>query len=156
MHTSARIKLKFWKWIYPIFPYLQYPFSFFHSGRQKFPLGWLAPGKSLEDLKARLTSQGFGNHFVAWEDDGQVLSWRKFDGFEWQYHVRVFADGEIRGHYERTPEAAPLRHFAEIGEEARAEDFKKFLGDVLTAEKHITHLKPDAAAKNIQTQITFS
>ena len=97
MTQMDRLQQKVWRFLYPVFPYLQWPFSIFHGGRQPYRLGWLAPGHTLEELKAHLAKQGFGNHFVAWDDTGQVLSWRKFDGFEWQYHLRVFDDGEVRG-----------------------------------------------------------
>lgn len=145
-----------WRMIYPIFPYLQMPLAPLHGGRQRYHLGWLAPGQTLPGLKTHLQKQGFGNHFVAWFDNGQVLSWRKFDGFEWQYHLRVFNDGEIRGHYERTPEAAPIRHFSEDGESARKEEMLAFLGNFVTQKKYITYLEPDPSSKDITSEVTFA
>lgn len=140
-----RLQNKLWRLLYPIFPRLQKPFARFHDKeRQQYHLGWLAHGKTLEGLERHLHQEwGFGNHFIAWQDTGQVLSWRKLVDFEHQYHIRVFKDGEIRGHYEYTPEAKPLRHFEEIGEEARITQFKKFLGDFVTDQKHPMHLKRD-------------
>jgi hypothetical protein len=143
------IKKNIWRKIYPIFPWMQKHFLKWHlvwheDGRQPYHLGWLAPGKTLKDLEKHLHEKwGFGNHFVAWTDRGQVLSWRKLENFEDQYHIRVFKDGEIRGHYEYTPESKPLAHFAEISEQARIEQFKKFLGDYAVSRKHVSHLKPD-------------
>lgn len=139
------IKNKVWRFLYPIFPRLQKPFAVFHnSERQQFHLGWLVQGKTLQDLEHHLHNVwGFGNHFVAWEDTGQVLSWRKLVDFEHQYHIRVFADGEIRGHYEYTPEGRPLKHFEEVDEEARIVQFKKFLGDFVTSEQHPMQLHKD-------------
>ena len=99
-----------------------------HEGRQNYVIGKLAPGVSLESFLAYVHGQGFGNHFFAWVDDDQVLSLRKLVSFEWQYHLRVFSDGEVRGHYEWTPEAHPRWHVKEIGMEERREDFLRFLG----------------------------
>lgn len=98
---------------------------------------------SWENLTRLHDKWGFGNHFVAWQDNGQVLSWRKLKNFDYQYHIRVFKDGEIRGHYEYTPESKPLDHFIEIGEMPRLKDFKKFLSGYMVKRKTISHLKPD-------------
>src|SRR6185437_14085319 len=83
---------------------------FWHQGRQEYLLGKLAAGKSLDDFLAYLAAQGFGNNFIAHRDEGQVLSLRRLEDFEWQYHLRIFKDGEVRGHYEYTPEAHPIKH----------------------------------------------
>src|SRR5947207_546623 len=94
-----RVKQKTWRLIYKFFPGTQHAllrWGVIHhiDDRQKYHIGWLAPGKTLEDLKKHLHSKwGFGNHFVAWMDSGQVLSWRKLTDFEDQYHLRVFEDG---------------------------------------------------------------
>lgn len=144
-----KIKKNIWKKFYYVFPWMQKHLLRWHlvwheKGRQPYHIGWLAPGKTLQDLENHLHNEwGFGNHFVAWEDNGQVLSWRKLESFEKQYHLRVFKDGEIRGHYEDTPEDKPLDHFVEIGEESRIEDFKKFLGHYAVYTKHISHLRKD-------------
>jgi len=144
-----KIEIKIWHIAYHFFPWLQkhlieWKIIHHEKGRQKFHLGWLAPGKTLEDLEKHLHEKwNFGNHFVAWVDSGQVLSWRKLVNFDYQYHIRVFKDGEIRGHYEYTPESKPLRHFEEIGEEAHMAQFRKFLGDFAVQKKYISHLKPD-------------
>ena len=60
---------------------------FHEKGRQRYHIGYLALGKTLEELKQHLNSKwGFGNHFIAWPDDGQVLSWRKLADF----YIEVF------------------------------------------------------------------
>jgi hypothetical protein len=100
-----------------------------HEGRQNFVLGHLAPGVKLDDFLHYIETQQFGNHFVAWTDDDQVISLRRLDGFKYQYHLRVFQDGEVRGHYEYTPEAHPKWHLQEVGFEERRGDFLRFLGD---------------------------
>jgi len=147
--TSQIIKKDIWKHLYNIFPWMQKHLLKWHlvwheKGRQPYHIGWLAPGKTLEELEKHLNTEwGFGNHFVAWKDNGQVLSWRKLESFDYQYHLRIFKDGEMRGHYEYTPESKPLEHFVEIKEEAREEDFRKFLGNYIVHKKYISHLKKD-------------
>ena len=41
----------------------------------------------------------------------------------------MFKDGEIRGHYEETPEDHPIAHFEEKVFGPRTEKFKEWLGD---------------------------
>ena len=144
-----KIKDSVWHAIYPLFPMwqknlIEWRVVWHEKGRQRYHLGWLAPGKTLAGLEKHLHDQwGFGNHFVAWADSGQVLSWRKLADFDHQYHIRVFKDGEIRGHYEYTPESKPIAHFAEKNESSQRAEFRKFLGDFATERRHISHLKPD-------------
>lgn len=146
---KQRIKKNLWRHIYPVFPWLQNHLLKWHliwheKGRQPYHIGWLAPDKTLEQLEKHLyTKWGFGNHFVAWKDNGQVLSWRKLTNFDYQYHLRVFKDGELRGHYEYTPESKPVDHFIEIGEEPKMDDFYKFLDGYIVKHKYISHLRPD-------------
>jgi hypothetical protein len=156
VNRTQKIKQMLWRGLYPVWPFLSRTFGFLHKpGRQKYHLGWLASGYNLNDLKKHLSEKwNFGNHFVAWNDEGQVLSWRHLESFDRQYHIRVFSDGEICGHYEYTPESSPIRHFKEIGEEERREKFLEFLGDYVTAEKcvrTITILSPI----NHEPQFTF-
>jgi hypothetical protein len=147
--TGQIIKRDIWRHLYRVFPWMQAHFLKWHlawheKGRQPYHIGWLAPGKTLKELEKHLHGKwNFGNHFVAWTDNDQVLSWRKLESFDYQYHLRVFRDGEIRGHYEYTPESKPVDHFMEINEQERNDDFKKFLGDYIVQKKYISHLKPD-------------
>ena len=160
MTFADKIKQKIWHFIYKFFPTLQKMFLRWHlvfheKGRQRYHIGWLAPGKTLEELKKHLHDKwGFGNHFIAWGDEGQVLSWRKLLDFQDQYHLRVFSDGEIRGHFEFTPEAHPIAHFEEKDEQFHKEEFLKFLGDFVVQEKYISHLKIDPDAYNPESEIT--
>ena len=128
-----RIKYFLWKIITPCHPYgrdaLLKLHIIHHEGRQDYVIGRMAPGVKLEDFLRYLHTQGFSNHFIAWEDDGQVVSLRKLVNFKWQYHLRIFGDGEVRGHYERTPEGHPIWHLKEIGREERRKDFLRFIGD---------------------------
>jgi hypothetical protein len=156
-----KVKQRIWRFVYKFFPTLQkallkWGIIWHEEGRQRYHIGWVAPGKNLGSLKRYLhTKWGFGNHFIAWPDDSQVLSWRKLVGFEGQYHLRVFSDGEIRGHFEVTPEAHPIEHFEEKGEEDRRGEFLKFLGEFAVEKKHISHLSIDPDAYNPDSEITL-
>ncbi len=161
MNFFDKIKQKIWRGIYKVFPLLQKDLLktglIWHTDKkQKYHIGWLAPHKTLAELKRHLHEKwGFGNHFVAWTDEGQVLSWRKLTDFQDQYHLRVFSNGEIRGHYELTPEAHPFDHFSEKGETEHKADFLKFLGDFVVQKKHISHLKMDPDAYNPDSELTI-
>lgn len=161
MTFLEKLKQKMWRGIYRFFPamqkgFLKWGIVWHEKERQKYHLGWLAPGKTLEELKKYLHEKwGFGNHFVAWTDTGQVLSWRKLESFSRQYHLRVFEEGEIRGHYEFTPEEHPMDHFMEKGESEHREDFIKFLGDFMVQEKCISCLVMDPDAYNPDSEITI-
>ncbi len=137
-----RAKYVFWKAIYPLHNGIRNVLLASHvlhppyNGRQDYVIGFIAPGRTVEGLLKHLEKQEFGNHFIAWEDDDQVASLRRLESFIWQYHLRIFKDGEVRGHYELTPEAHPFHHYHKRGQCARKEDFSKFLGDwVVPAEE---------------------
>jgi hypothetical protein len=156
-----RIKMMFWRFLYPIFPSVQNMLLKSHliwhkSGRQRYHIGWLASGVTLDELKKHLSEEWhFGNHFVAWKDTAQVLSWRRLKDFNDQWHIRVYEDGEIRGHYEKTPESSPIQHFREVKETDRREDFKKFLGDYCVETQTPMHLVPDTTMTDPVSEITF-
>ncbi len=100
-----------------------------HRGRQNFLLGRLASTKDVKKFIDCLIGRGFGNHFVAWKDEGELASLRYVENFMYQYHIRIFEDGEVRGHYEYTPEYRPWLHLKAVRQEKRAEDFRKMIGD---------------------------
>lgn len=125
---SHKIKYAFWRGLTPIHPYLRdaalkLRIIYHEQGRQPFMIGKVAPEISIQEVVDQLISHGYGNHFVAWEDDDEIISLRRADCFEYQYHVRIYEDGEIRGHYEFTPECYPLMHMKEVGMEPRREHF---------------------------------
>lgn len=99
------------------------------QGRQPYVLGTLAPGQTIQEFVTYMITKGFGNHFIAWKDRGQVVSLRYVDSFKYQYHLRIFEDGEVRGHYEFTPECHPILHMRDDNIEPRREEFLKFIGD---------------------------
>lgn len=111
-----------------------------HKGRQDYLLGTIASGYSVEDVISHLIEQGYGNHFVAWKDSGEIVSLRYVENFSHQYHLRIFEDGEIRGHYEHTPECHPLKHLKEVGQESRHEHFLMVLGEKITPHHSISQM----------------
>ena len=132
MKFEERSERIIWHFLTPVFPFMQNLMLSLHivkhNGRQPFLIGKLIEGKTMEELKDYLSSKyGFGNHFIAWKDAGQVFSWRKRVNFNEQYHLRGFEDGELRGHFEETPEAHPIDHMLEHGETDRRDDFLQFL-----------------------------
>ncbi len=132
-----RVRVVFWKLISVLFPVVRDTLLFlgiiWHTpGRQRFALGFITPGKTPEELAAYLQAHGFDNHFIAWVDEGELYSVRKIASDpRYQYHLRIFKDGEVRGHYEFTPEAHPIFHFTERDVEERREDFLAFLGEFI-------------------------
>ena len=129
-----RIKQEFWWYvIYPVFPYLQKALValriIHHRGRQPWRIGWVVPHRTLKEFYRFAHTKGFANHFIAWQDDGQLVSLRRREGFKYQYHLRVFNDGEVRGHYEETPEDHPIAHFDEKVFQPRTADFRRWLGN---------------------------
>jgi len=128
-----RTKYLFWRAISYPFPYVRDilvgAHIIHHDGRQNYLLGKLKSTITLETFLSHLRKHGFGNHFIAWRDDGQLISLRRLDGFDHQYHLRIFKDGEIRGHYEFTPESHPLWHRKDVGAEPRREEFLQWIQD---------------------------
>lgn len=127
-----KVKYTLWRGLTPIHPYvrdaaLALKIVYHEPGRQDFLLGTISPGETMESVVKHLIGNGYGNHFVAWQDEDEVISLRKADCFEYQYHVRIYEDGEIRGHYEYTPECYPILHMKEIGMEPRREHFLELL-----------------------------
>lgn len=161
MTLFDKFKYKLWRRMYRFFPtvqkfFLRYGIIHHDGSKRHYHVGWLAPGKKLEDLKKHLHDKwGFGNHFVAWMYDEQVLSWRKLVSFQNQYHLSVFADGEICGHYEFTPEAHPIEHLEEKGEREAKAEFMQFLADFVTTERYISFLPIDLNPFNTEPEITF-
>lgn len=123
----------FWKVIYIIWPPFLRLIEFLkiHNSRQKFLLGHLAPGFDKEKFKKILLEKDFNLDTIAYNDPGQILGMRKLESPLYQYHVRLFIDGEIRGHYEYTPEAKPVKHSLETGIENRASYFKNILKEFI-------------------------
>jgi len=139
-----RAKYVFWRTYTPLHPLLRgtarvlgvsaESFVGAHQGRQNYSLGHIAPHLSLQEFVAYLVSQGYANHFVAWKDEGEAVSLRRVENFTHQYHIRIFTDGEVRGHYEFTPECYPFLHLKAMGQEHRPEEFAKLFGGRVSKE----------------------
>lgn len=121
--------------IKPIFPYLRTAFIRFGlikqpEMRQPFVLGRLREGATVEEFRFKLRSQKFFREKMAFIDPDEILGMRKLDPKNptYQYHVRVYRDNEVRGHYEKTPEDFPIDHFREVGFGPRNNDFMKMFG----------------------------
>src|SRR4051812_1022843 len=127
-------KYGFWRLYTPIHPLVRdvaLTAGFVHhSGRQNFLIGRVAPGQTLQQIVDHLLARGYGNHFIAWKDDGELVSLRKVVGFERQYHIRIFDDGEIRGHFEYTPECYPVLHMKAVDQRDCRDEFLTLLAGV--------------------------
>lgn len=105
------------------------------NGRQHYLLGRLAPEETVESVVEFLVERGYANHFVALRDEGEAVGLRFVPNFKHQYHLRIFTDGEVRGHYEYTTECHPILHDRQIGFEDRREEFFELLGDKIVPEQ---------------------
>ncbi len=130
-----RAKYMFWRFYTPYHPLVRDTALALgivhHAGRQHYLIGRIAPEHTLQGVIAFLISQGFANHFIAWKDDGEVVSLRFVADFSHQYHIRLFIDGEVRAHYEYTPECRPIYHLTEVGQESRREFFTDLLKGII-------------------------
>lgn len=123
----------FWKMVYKYYPPLLRGLERFriHHHRQDFLLGHLVIGKSHDELKLSLNQIGYEDVILAWRDPGEILSMRLIDPDPgrsiYQYHFRLFSDGEMRCHYEFSSEGNPIGHVLEIGFESRPEIFHAHL-----------------------------
>lgn len=119
--------------IRPVFPFFQWLVVSLGiikaPPRQEFLLGEVREDLSFKDVYSLLKNEGFYTNRIAFIDPGQVLSMRRLDEEkpDWQYHIRIFEDGEICGHYERTPEDHPFKHLNNVGFENRAEMFSQWI-----------------------------
>jgi hypothetical protein len=101
--------------------------------RQPYVIGFLKDDATIEMLTTHLAQHGFAPERIAYPDPGQTLSLRKLDDMHpiYQYHLRAFEGGELRGHYEFTPEDRPLAHMNETVFEERNDEFRAWIGSLL-------------------------
>lgn len=142
MNLFRKIKKNFWKFLAPHWGpirdfLLKIGIIWHEPGRQRFHLGWLREDKTPDEFMHHLQDIGFHNHSLAWVDEDEYFGLRRDseENEDFQFHVRLFNDREVRGHYEYKTEAIWYKHFWEIGMESRKDDFIKFVGDWLTSEK---------------------
>lgn len=153
MTPLDKIKSAIWKVIAPSFPrirdfLLQIKLIRHQPGRQRYPLGWLPPGVTHHHVEAWLAKHNFKKHHIAWVDEDEILGLRRLETFRYQYHLRIFKDGEIRGHFEVTPEYKPIHHIQEKGMEHRHDIFLDYLREVLNqfpAESTLSQSMPEAS-----------
>jgi hypothetical protein len=107
----------------------------FHGFRQNYLLGSLSKRFTKEEFEKYLIDKGFELTVIAWRDPGEVLSVRRIDREVFQHHIRLFDDGEIRAHYEYSPESRPYDHFWEARFDPETEFFKTLLGEYLVPTK---------------------
>ena len=122
-----------WKIMYRIWPPVVRLLELvkIHNSRQDFLLGHLSPKYNLESFKKFLLEQDFEFNVLSYRDPGEILAMRKLDSLKYQYHIRLFNDGEIRGHYEYAPEAKPIAHSFATLMESKKEYFEKILKDYI-------------------------
>ncbi len=129
------LKKIFWTLSLPFFPHLRNLWRKFgyapYPARQEFHFGWLDPNLKVENFKNFLLTKGFKKNWLAWIDEGEILSLRLKENFKYQYHLRLFKDREIRGHHELTPEYSPLGHLRDVETTSGEEYFKPLLRDWL-------------------------
>lgn len=137
-------QLSFRIFIRPVFPFGQWlavklrivtgpPVVEGPNKRQRYRVGFLKADVTAEMVREHLLRNGFFMNRVAYTDPGQILSMRRLDHEfpDRQYHIRIFNDGEVRGHYEYTPEDHPRKHLDETLFEARESDFKNWVGGMI-------------------------
>ena len=131
--VADRAKYRFWYFYTPFHPFVRDIALGLgivsHAGRQRFLIGKIAPHQSIRQIVDFLLTCGYGNHFIAWKDEGEVVSLRKVVDFAYQYHIRIFQDGEIRGHYEYTPECYPILHYKAVNQKDCRQEFHALFGD---------------------------
>lgn len=122
-----------WKFIYVVYPPILRVLEKIriHSFRQDFLLGVLKKDANISEIKKFLQSHNYEDVILAWKDPGELLSMRKIDQKIFQYHIRIFNDGEVRTHYEYSSEGNPWGHVFEKCFEPRSEYFKSLLMEYL-------------------------
>jgi len=101
-----------WKIVYFLYPPLLRILERlgFHRRGQDYHIGYVKKNYSISDLKDYLEEEGFGASVLSWQDEGEVMNLRKVNKRMYQWHIRVFKDREIRGHYEFSSEGSPIAH----------------------------------------------
>ncbi|MFM7088474.1 MAG: hypothetical protein ACKOW9_03005 [Candidatus Paceibacterota bacterium] len=109
-------------------------------GRKPFHVGWMAPGKSLDQVRLYLHSEwGFGRNEAHIHDQDIVLNWCRLTSDHKKYSIQIYNDGEIRGSYENIPMTGILEKLSDMGEKEAKEEFLKFLGECSVEKKFISH-----------------
>jgi len=151
-----RTKKFLWHLIEPLFPTVRDIWVFFgfmeHKERQNFLIGYLKKNVTERDFKKYLINHNFTNDYLGWIDPDEILNMRlvvhkpiyhhdavnqndkqnsHFKVGIYQYHLRLFTDLEVRGHFEFTTESHPFMHLFERGMVPGLEYFKPLLESML-------------------------
>lgn len=105
------IKIKMW------YLWKKYVLSAFKNEREPYHIGIMKASKSVDEIEAALIGLYYSPDYTSYGDNGQVTSMRKLyvaDGIWRQDHVRVFNNGEIKGHNELAPEEDAYAHIEGI------------------------------------------
>ncbi len=133
-----RLKSLLWHLFEPLFPTTRDTLMFLgfmrHDDRQRFSLGWLKQEVTDRQVRAALRAAGFSDDYLAWIDPDETLNMRKLVDQVYQYHVRVFNDGEVRGHREFSTESHPMKHVFERGMTPGTEYLTPLLARLIQAE----------------------
>lgn len=125
----------FWRAFEPFFPTVRDAWVAMglisHEIRQPYLYGKLKADYTTDDLRKKLEINGFKNDYVAWVDPDEILNMHKIVDTIYQYHVRLFIDGEIRAHHEYTAESHPFKHLYDIGLTDGADYLKPLLVDLV-------------------------
>ena len=97
-----------------------------HSGRQDFLIGKIDI-EQLPAIKKNLQTRGFEDCILSWKDTDEILNVRKTEFQEFQYHLRIYDDGEVRAHWEYSSEGSPFGHIFN----AKVIDKKEYFQDLL-------------------------
>lgn len=156
-NLAQSLKTSFWKYYLPfhlkLIPYHPQLRNFFqriglinHGGRQPYLLGHLKDITQIEKLRDFLITQKFESRFPAWLDEGEIFGMRYRESFDFQYHIRFFKDGEVRGHYEITAESKPIAHLRDTFTEPKTGQFKIWLQDWVNFDSGNTNSQSAPAA----------
>jgi hypothetical protein len=123
----------FWKLVYKVYPPVLRILEKVgvHKGRQDFHIGSLKEDINISNVFNYLSENGFEDAVLAWKDTGDVLNMRRIDNKIYQYHLRIFNDNEVKGHYEYSSEGNPLGHIFEKHFEASIDFFNSLLANYL-------------------------
>lgn len=118
---------------YAVFPLMRglYRLFGFEFDVRDFIQGKLKEEINLSDFKAYLHELGFEKNRLAWICKNEVLNLRKKLSDGKQYHIRVFKDRTVNGHYEWAPEFAPVLHWYQSLMKPKRSHFKRILGNFL-------------------------
>lgn len=124
---------RLWNIVYVVYPPILRMLEklHFHKGRQHFLIGKIDTSACTE-IEIHLEKCGFQKAILAWKDTDETLSMRKIDNDIFQYHIRIFSDGEVRCHYEYTSEGNPWGHIREHLFKPEKEYFQKIVSKWLT------------------------